>query len=188
MIAERERDSSKPTVDVSHDGTEIPTLDVGADIDATRVILAINDALSRCYADVGHFTQSYVSASGRVDHEIANATDTVTAFGSTPDIHIVGLSMPEEIAHFLPRKHGPGGPAHIAGLDTVLASCREVDFDLELRHFRLELDVQIHDAGNPFQGLLDFVGLAVDDFQFLSIDAHGEGFARSRQNLVDPLV
>ncbi len=188
VIAQRELDLLEAAVDFGHDGAEVASRHVGADVDAPRGVFAIDHALRRPDAHVGHIAQAHVPAVGRVDRQIANAVEAAARCGRAPDVHIVRLAISEKVADFFACQQGRRRPAHIAGLEAIALRRGQIDLDLHLRHLGLELHVQIGDAGDALQGLLHLVRLVVDALQVGPIDAHDKGFAGSGQHLVDSFV
>ena len=117
---------------------------------------------------------------GRVDRQVANAVDAVPRFGSAPDVDVVGLSVDEQVADLFAGQQGGRRAADVARFEAVALRRREIHFDLNLRHFGLELHVQIDDAGDVLEGLLHFVGLVVNVLQVGSIDADDKRLAWTR--------
>src|SRR5437588_3882064 len=87
-----------------------------------------------------------------------------------PDVYVVRLAIIEKISHFFAGHHDGRRTTNFTRLDTVAQSLGEIDLNLDFRHFGLELDVQIDDAGNTFESGLDLVGFFMDALQIGAVN------------------
>src|SRR5215212_6963374 len=143
MVSQWEIDLPKRIIDISCNGTQVASFEVRTHIDATRGIITINDALGRGKLHISHITQTDMSAVRCVNQEIANAGYTAARFRDTPNIHIVGFAISEDIAYFFPCYQSSCRPAHITRLDAVAFRGSQIHLHLNLRDLRLQLDMQI---------------------------------------------
>src|SRR5215212_7377969 len=142
-------------------------------------------ALGRREADVSHLLQRNLLAPGRVDREFAYLADAVAGLGRAPDVHVVGLAAPEDVADFLACDQCGRLPAHVARRYAVVLRFREIHLDRYVRHALLEGGVRLDDAVYGLDLASDLVRLAAKQFEVGTGDTHDDGLGRARQRLLD---
>src|SRR5215208_2614284 len=142
MVSQWKIDLLKCLIDISCNGTQVASFEIRTNIDATRSIITINDTLRRSKLHISHITQTDMSTVWCVDQEIANAGYTAARFRDTPNIHIVGFAISEDIAYFFPCYQSSCRPAHITWLNAVAFRGSQIDLHLNLGNLRLQLDMQ----------------------------------------------
>src|SRR5262245_4704213 len=130
MIIEGERDLLQLLLDVRPHGTHASSGNAGADVDAPRDPLALDDGRRRHHAHVGHVREPHVTIVGRVDQKLANIREVLARFWRAPHHHLEDLLLLVQIADLEPGKNGCHRPPDVARLEADASGCREIHLDL----------------------------------------------------------
>src|SRR3990172_6909427 len=158
MVLARELDLLEGRFDVARHGAERSSLDVGLNLNTTRLVFTLNCVRDRRNANVGHVREAHFVAAWRVDQKVADVVHTVARTRHAPDVDIVGLSSPcppgkrselcfrpaanEDVADLLAGHPDGSRASYVARLDAILLCSGEVWLDLHLRDVNLELYFQ----------------------------------------------
>ena len=120
---------------------------------------------------------------------VPDGREAVAGLGRAPDLHVVGLAVPEDVADLLAGDERGGRAADVARLEPVALGRLEVDRDLDLGHVVLELDVLLDDAVDAAHQVLDVVrgGRAASSRSSPKIFTTMR-LARAGEHLADPLL
>ena len=158
VVAEGEVDLLQVLLHVPDHRAEVPAVGVGQHVDPAGLVLVLDDVGLRLDRHLGHVAHPHVAAVGRVDRHILDGVDAVAAGRDAPDVDVVGLAAPVDVADLLAGHHGGRRPADVTRLEAVLLGLGQVDRDLDVGHQRLQLGVQVGDALDVVQGLGDLGG------------------------------
>ena len=181
MVFERKFHCLQLFLDVPHDGTQVASRDVGADVGVEGEALAVNDCRRRLHDHLGHIRQAHAAAAGRVDQELAKIREALAGFGYSPDHHFEDLLLFVQIADFKATEHGGSRPSDIARLQPDPTGRRKVHLDRHMRRLDRVLHAQVGDAVDSRKDLRHLLRLAPQPLLLGPLDAHHDGIACSRQ-------
>jgi hypothetical protein len=159
----REIDAPEGGLDIANDRAEVTPLDVRVDIYLPEQALVLDAVGRRSHEDVRDLAERHRTAKGGVHRQSRDRTEIAARVGRAPDVDVVGLPPEEEVADLLARDECRGGAADVAGLDPERAGLREVHLHRDLGDLHLELTVQVDDAWDAGEGVLDLGRLLAED-------------------------
>ena len=108
--------------------------------------------------------------------------------GSAPHAHVEDPGRVVRIADLLAGDHGRCRAADVTRLQAVAICRRKVDLHVDLGDLGQQLDMEVDDALDLCELLLQLVGLLAQHDQIGAEDADDDRIAGSGQHLADPLL
>ena len=124
VVLVRERDVVELVLDLRHHGAERAAAYVGVHVDAAEAVVVLDEVRGRLELDLRQFAQRHALARGRVDQQLLDAGHVPPRLRRAPDLDVVRLAVPEDVADLLPRDQGGRRAADVAGLEAVASGRR----------------------------------------------------------------
>ena len=183
MIFKRELDVADPARHLAHHVVQRPTADIGIDIDAPGDSFPTDNAVGLPDPNMRNVAQANLLVFLGVDHQPLDVVEVVADFRRAPDHDIEHLLFLEQSADCDAADQCRSGAANVSRLQAVAAGPIQIDLDLESRLGRRLFDAGVLDALDLFEDPPDLLGLRLDDFELVAIDADCEGLLASGQRL-----
>ena len=138
VVAQREVDTLEPLLDVVNHLVQRAARHVGADIDAPRLIRALDGVRRGPHRDVGDVGQLDPAARRRVQLHVFHVGDAVACGRDRRDMDVVRPAAGEDVADLLAGDHGRGLPPDLSRGQADGSSFGHICFDLNMRQVGLQ--------------------------------------------------